>query len=79
MMPPTEYKLEVQPPLEERQIRRLGAAVCLVWPTLPEDVQATLLDGAARILISGEEIDADELRAKLRDFVRTGLPALQEG
>lgn len=73
-MPEIGYKLEVQPPLEERQIRRLGAAVCLMWSTLPEDVQATLLDGAARILISGENIDADILRAKLREFVQTGLP-----
>lgn len=73
-MPETHYTLEVQDALEERQIRRLGAAVCRIWPLLPEAARTKVLDEAARIVISGEHVEARELRAKLQAFVDGGLP-----
>lgn len=71
MLPP-RYRLSVQDALEERQMRRLGAAVCLVWSKLTPDVRAMLLDEAASIEISGEPVESVDLRAKIEAFVTNG-------
>lgn len=72
-MTATIYELTVQNSLEERQIRRLGAAVCLLWRTLPYDTQIQLLDEASNIRISGEDIINADLRTKLVAFVESDV------
>lgn len=63
------YTLSVQGDLEERQMRRLGAAVCLMWKHLPETVRADLLTQATMIHISGETTRAQDLRAGIQRFL----------
>lgn len=67
--PDLEFDLVVQSQQQERQIRRLGAAVGLLWPTFPIEVQDALLAQACRIRISGETVSAGDLNARLRAFL----------
>lgn len=67
----TSYTLVVQSDLEERQIRRLGAAVALLWPSLPAPVRESLLAQATMIHISGEATAAEDLRKGLSQFLNS--------
>lgn len=75
--PSPAFTLDVQTPQEERQIRRLGAAVCLLWPSLPHDIQAAITSYAARIEISGESVPAADLKIRLLSFLTDAGPKLR--
>lgn len=71
-MPPNKsYVLKVQNALEERQLRRLGAAVSLLWNGLPQAVQNDILLEASAVRISGETADADALRDQILQFLKS--------
>jgi len=71
MFPDVEFKLAVQSQQQERQIRRLGAAVGLMWPTFSPEVQDALVAQACRIKISGETVSASDLRTRLLAFLNS--------
>jgi hypothetical protein len=66
------YTLIVHDDLEERQIRRLGAAVRLLWKDLPPSVQSDLVTQATMIHISGESTKTADLRVGILDFLASG-------
>jgi len=66
---PQEYTLVVQDPAEERQLRRLGAAVSLLWTRLPPSVQDELLIQASMIHISGENSPPGDLKDAISKFL----------
>lgn len=71
MHPDFEFKLVVQSQQQERQIRRLGAAVGLMWSQLPPEVQDALIAQACRIKISGETVSVSDLNTRLRAFLNS--------
>jgi hypothetical protein len=65
------YTLVVQNHAEERQIRRLGAAVSLLWEELPAGVRDQLLQQASEVHISGQTALAEDLREQILTFLET--------
>ena len=65
------YTLEVQTAAEERQLRRLGAAVSLVWNDLPEAAQTMILNKASAISISGETAEHALIRRRILEFLQS--------
>ncbi len=65
------YTLVVQNPVEERQIRRLGTAVSLMWEELPARVRGQLLDQASEVHISGETALTQDLREQILTYLET--------
>jgi hypothetical protein len=63
------YTLVVQNQLEERQIRRLGAAVTLIWKDLAPEVREQLIAQASAVHISGETVGAEDLREQILSFL----------
>jgi hypothetical protein len=67
------YTLTVKSQIEERQLRRLGAAVALLWRSIPPETRDDLLKQAAMIHISGETTSADDIRAGILSLVASGV------
>lgn len=63
------YTLVVQDPLHERQLRRLGAAVSLLWDRLPQAAKDDIVLQASMIQISGETVSAAMIEEQLVAFL----------
>lgn len=63
------YTLVVQDPLHERQLRRLGAAVSLLWDRLPQAAKDDIALQASMIHISGEALNAALIKEQLVAFL----------
>ena len=66
---PEQFSLAVRDALQERQIRRLGAAVSLLWERLPEQVREDIILQASLIQISGETTASKQLEDQIRQFL----------
>lgn len=66
---PARYTLVVQDPLHERQLRRLGAAVSLLWDRLPQAAKDHIALQASVIEISGETANAVLIKEQLVAFL----------
>lgn len=67
--PRRRVTLTVRSAQEERQLRRLGAAVSLIWGEIPSALRDRLLDQAAEVVISGETTSSTELRGRIEAFL----------
>jgi len=67
------YTLAVRSPIEERQLRRLGAAVVLLWKSMPPETRDALLTQATLIHISGETTSEAEIRAGIVTLLELGV------
>lgn len=68
---PEPYSLVVQDALQERQLRRLGAAVSLLWERMPQSVKDDLILQASMIHISGESAKPGQIEDQLTDFLES--------
>jgi hypothetical protein len=67
------YTLVVQDPLHERQLRRLGAAVSLLWDRLPQTAKDNIVLQASMIHISGEAVNAPLIEEQLVAFLNARI------
>lgn len=63
------YTLTVRSQIEERQLRRLGAAAALLWRAIPPETREALLAQATLIHISGETTSPEQIRAGIVTLV----------
>lgn len=67
------YTLAVRSQIEERQLRRLGAAVVLLWEKVSPETRDALLAQASAIHISGETTTAEVIRDGIANLLESGI------
>lgn len=67
----TSYTLVVQNAAHERQLRRLGTSLCLLWEQIPQAIKDKVIRQASMIHISGEVKSSEEIEGQLSTFLET--------